>query len=510
VQTVTWPPNDEHALATVCAALAAGLAGPPGLREAIAAGADPLGDAFCHIRAAVERRAAGAFYTPPAMVDAMVRWVLEREPARVVDCGCGSGRFAVALRRGGFEGPLVVVDSDPLAVAMTRAHLAAAGLAPATVVQGDFLTLELPEHQGPTAFVGNPPYLRHHELSPGVKRWAKRSAASLGVEVSGLAGLHVLFLLAVAARSRPGDLGCFVTSAEWLDTGYGQLARELLAGPLGLEILHALRTDAAPFADAMTTAVVFGWRCGGGGPVVVARVDEAGLLGEPPSARSLPHTTLRRQPRWNALLDPLAPAQREPMVPLGTLLRVHRGVATGDNGFFVLPVERARERGLADWLTPCVHRARLVQEAGGTLSAEQCSHGLLMLPREPPEHPALRAYLAEGERRGTPERYLCAHRKPWWRLPVRASPPAVATYMARRPPSFATNPDGCALVNIAHGLYPRGTWSEAWLRELVDWLDANASSLTGHRSYHGGLAKWEPRELESALVPARFAGPDGG
>src|SRR5215468_6233059 len=70
------------------------------LQEQIAAGGDPLGDAFCRLRNSDERRGLGQTYTPPGIVASMMEWAAsEVNPARVVDPGSGSGRFAVAAGR---------------------------------------------------------------------------------------------------------------------------------------------------------------------------------------------------------------------------------------------------------------------------------------------------------------------------------------------------------------------------------------------------------------------------
>ncbi len=498
-----WPPRSDQDLAETCADLLRGEPGPPGVRAGIQAGEDPLGRAFCTLRPPVERRALGAFYTPAPVVDAMVSWILARKPARVVDCGCGSGRFTVALRRGGFGGPIVAVDPDPLAMAMTRASLAVAGLLAADLRCADFLRLDLPPADGPTAYLGNPPYLRHHGLSPATKAWARRTAASMKLELSGLAGLHVLFLLAVAARSGPRDLGCFVTSAEWLDVGYGAVARKLLSGPLGLRFLALFPPEVAPFDDAMSTGVVFGWRCGARGEATLRSLGGSHDLDSMAEGARLTLGRLGAAPRWTPLLGSPALASPQDLVPLGSFARVHRGVATGANGFFVVERGEGKALGLEPWLRPCLHRASQVQRAEGIVRAAVCSHGLLALPEELPRLPAVEAYLARGRDGGVPERYLCRQRRAWWSLPLRQPPaPIVATYMARRPPSFALNPDGCATLNVVHGIHPRQPMTDAQLAALVRWLNTHAAELTGHRSYHGGLRKWEPRELEGVLVPA--------
>src|SRR5438094_2034617 len=57
-------------------------AGPDEVRAAILAGADPLGEALCHLRPIADRRTVGAFYTQPALVGPMLDWVLARQPNR--------------------------------------------------------------------------------------------------------------------------------------------------------------------------------------------------------------------------------------------------------------------------------------------------------------------------------------------------------------------------------------------------------------------------------------------
>ena len=156
--------------------------------SAIQAGEDPLGAAFCRLRDAATRRTDGAVYTPSQLVGPMVDWTLDQKPARVVDAGAGSGRFlAEALRREpGVEA--IAVDSDPVATLMTRAMLAVLKTSKARVIQGDYTKLKLPGISCRTAFIGNPPYVRHHQLSVASKAWAHMTAESIGHRISGLSG----------------------------------------------------------------------------------------------------------------------------------------------------------------------------------------------------------------------------------------------------------------------------------------------------------------------------------
>ena len=88
---------------------------------------------------------------------------------------------------------------------------------------------------------------------------------------SQLAGLHVHFFLATVCTAKPGDVGAFITAAEWLDVNYGQVARALLAGPLGMTRLEVADPEVRVFPDVMTTAAIVCFEVGAHGPARVRR-----------------------------------------------------------------------------------------------------------------------------------------------------------------------------------------------------------------------------------------------
>lgn len=68
-------------------------------------------------------------------------------------------------------------------------------------------------------------------------------------------------------------------------------------------------------------------------------------------------------------------------------------------------------------------------------------------------------------------------------------------------PGFPTEPAlVSAHINIAHGLYPHESMTQAALTSLVRFLQVNISQTSG-RTYAGGLTKFEPREMERLIVP---------
>jgi len=105
----------EQAIAT---SIAPAPPGSAALRAGIEQGDDPLGEAFGRIRAAKQRRALGATYTPQEIVKAMLAWsarVGGAAPSRIVDPGAGSGRYLLAAARRFPEAALIGIEIDPVA-----------------------------------------------------------------------------------------------------------------------------------------------------------------------------------------------------------------------------------------------------------------------------------------------------------------------------------------------------------------------------------------------------------
>jgi len=477
-----------------------------GLRDQITAGGDPLGEAYCCIRNRRERRSLGQTYTPPTIVGSMLDWAAsELAPHRVIDPGSGSGRFTVSAGTRFPAAQLVAADVDPIATLMTRGSIAAAGMAArSTVLLRDYRTLAPGAVDGSTLFIGNPPYVRHHQIDPEWKRWLLQTASARGHIASGLAGLHAHFFLATAEHGKPGDVGAFITSAEWLDVNYGSLVRELLLDGLGGLGLHVLDPDAAPFADVATTGVITTFRLGSHPrSMKLRRVKSVDDLGALEGGRPVSRERLVEAKRWTPLIR-VTPKLPEGWIELGELCRVHRGAVTGANDVWVT---KADETDLPPQvLFPSVTRARELFAAGSKLSAANHLRCVIDLPAEldifdTGTRKVIDRFLKKAEQGGVADGYIARSRRAWWKVGLRRPAPILATYMARRPPAFVRNLADARHINIAHGLYPRVPMDDAVLDKLAEALRSSVNVGQG-RTYAGGLTKFEPREMERVPVPS--------
>lgn len=475
------------------------------LTALIRRGNDPLGHAFCVARSAGDRRSLGQTYTPAQVIRAMGAWASDHgTPARIVDPGAGSGRYLLALAHRFKDASVVAADIDPLATLMLRANVAASGLGDRVqVVLGDYRSLPLPKIDGSTLFIGNPPYVRHHQIAPEWKSWLLKTARARGLDCSALAGLHVHFFLATAEHARPGDYGTFITSAEWMDVNYGRLVRDLLLGPLGGQSLHVLEPSIEVFADTATTAAIACFKVGEQPQSIkVRRVESVTDLGRLGKGRTISRERLAEANRWSALTR-VTPKLPDGYIELGELCRVHRGTVTGANDVWVT-------RGAVDLpasvLFPSVTKARDLFAAGDRLTLDAPLRDVIDLPVDldifdTDERRRVERFLASAKTQKADAGYIARNRRAWWSVGLREPAPVLATYMARRPPAFVRNDARARHINIAHGLYPRQPLAAATLDALADYL-RSAVSLHQGRTYAGGLTKFEPKEMERLPVPA--------
>ena len=479
-----------------------------GVIQAIRAGHDPLGDALLRLRPQSQRRELGAVYTPMSLVSPVVAWVGEQAvPAQVVDPGCGSARLLIAAGRAFTESALVGVEVDPLAALVARANLTAAGQdSRAELLVQDYRSAQLPFTEGISAFVGNPPYVRHHLIEPEWKAWLCRKASALGLRPHARGGLHVYFLLATALHANKGDIGCFILPSEWRDTGYGDFVEEILMEALGAVSVHSIDPRCAVFGGTHTTSMMACFRKG--------ERPQGLLVGEAGSAAELQSLD------WGRMVDrgssPLRPKRltcrngQRPLdsVELGEVCRVRRGAVTGANGVWV--TDACDGRLPQEYLLPCVTKAKeLFNAVNARLVVADALRRLVALPINLDHIDAntralIDEFLREAEALGAHGGFVACHRNAWWSVEIPEPAPILATYMARRPPAFVRNLVGARHLNVALGLYPLHPMTPDNLDLLAATLGRSVTLGEG-RSYAGGLTKFEPSDLSRVLLPPEAA-----
>ena len=480
------------------------------------------------------RNRLGQFSTPTALARDIVRHGVQllptAEPIRFLDPAIGTGSFYSALLdvAGGSGGKPKRIASatgfeiDPHYGSPARELWSEHSLL--TRLE-DFTQAEPTEREKANLLICNPPYVRHHHIDAATKARLKSRAGHIcGTRLSGLCGLYGYFLLLSHLWLRPGAVAGWLVPSEFMDVNYGRAIKHYLLNKVSLLQIHRFDPTHVQFADALVSSAVVWFRNEPPAPGCSAVFSYGGTFAAPNRIRHIPTADLETDLKWtrHPTSSPgpsrFRPDSRGPVID--DLFSIKRGIATGDNHFFVLPRAEIEKRHLPlECFVPVLPSARYLpadEIQAGADGLPLLDKQLFLLDIQIPEsvivtrYPKLKEYLDSGHCGSKPvtARYLCRHRKPWYSQEKRPPAPWLCTYMGRRrdsanPFRFILNHSRATACNVYLMIYPRPATSDviqknpSMKREIWSFLQQIQTEdlLHNGRVYGGGLYKLEPKEL---------------
>ena len=376
-----------------------------------------------------ERNRMGQFATPTELAVDILRYASEeldeREAVRFIDPAIGTGSFYSAL--------LNVFPAARLMRAIGYEVDPHYGEPAAKLWKDTGLDIRLEDftQAAPTAeadkfnlLICNPPYVRHHHIGGENKRRLKvLTRKACGIDMNGLAGLYCYFLGLSHQWMADGGLASWLIPSEFMGVNYGEPVKRYLLDRMTLLHIHRFDPNEVQFDDALVSSSVV-WFVNKKPPNGhKVRMTFGGSLLRPRLERLVPADTLRHEAKWTRY--PMKEGREQFPVPvLADFFNIKRGLATGNNRYFILPIEKIQERGLPiEAFRPILPSPRYLPE--DEVIADKTGNPVLerqlyLLDCELSEdeinerHPTLGAYLDEGKELGIVDRYLCRSRSPWY------------------------------------------------------------------------------------------------
>ncbi|KAF0215008.1 MAG: hypothetical protein FD174_4248 [Geobacteraceae bacterium] len=475
-----------------------------------------------------ERNRLGQFATPTALARDILEYAFKfipgNEKVKFLDPAIGTGSFYSAL--------LKFFPQNRIEEALGFEIDPHYGEPSRLLWKDTSLTLKLADftHEEPSGrfnlLICNPPYVRHHHLQNGTKfRLQSNTRKASGMKLSGLAGLYCHFLGLAHAWMADGGVAGWLIPSEFMDVNYGTEVKTYLLKRVTLLHIHRFDPDDVQFADALVSSAVVWFR--NTPPSVDHKIlfTMGGTLLEPKMSRSISAKELALESKWSRF--PAADVRLKTTTPkLSDFFQIKRGIATGDNKFFILSEDAVKAHELpTQELHPILPSPRYLLD--DEVKADQNGNPLLerrlfLLDTHLREneikdrYPTLWAYLEKGKEKGIHEGYICSHRSPWYSQENRPPAPIVCTYIGRgdtkrgRPFRFILNESRATVANVYLAMYPtpllaRALKSDKTLIHKV-WGVLNTISteqlLSEGRVYGGGMFKLEPKELANVDATA--------
>lgn len=373
--------------------------------------------------------------------------------------------------------------------------------------------------------VANPPYVRHHHIDGEKKKELQKEVMqSTGIKISGLAGLYCYFLILSEKWLADGALSCWLIPSEFLDVNYGKAIKQYLLECVDLLCVHKFKADDVQFDDALVSSSIIFFRKGK--PSEKEIEFSCGEDVNVPSRKmKIERKRLTASCKWsNLFVEDSTNYSSNDDCKLGNFFTVKRGIATGDNSFFVMNMDTIEKYHIpSKFLKPVLPSPRYLKEDiissdndGNVALAQKQYLFSCNLPEDvlKEKYPSVWEYIQEGVKRGVNKGYICSHRPLWYFCEDRKPAPFVVPYMGRGDSSkkmfrFILNKTKAITTNVYLLLYPKDNYLKCLtdtklLNEVWQTLNEVTSEqfATNGREYGGGLHKLEPKELLNIKVPS--------
>lgn len=307
---------------------------------------------------------------------------------------------------------------------------------------------------------------------------------------------------------------CFLLPASWEYANYAARIRSTLPGKFSTFEVH--RSISPLFCHVQEGSVILVGRGFRKAPQRRLYFEYEDIDGLAASLRtpdvSVAHATIQLASRPNAV-DPIR------AVPLRDVMHVGIGAVTGDSRYFLMTETTRGERGLPlRAMHPMVTRARDLTSAflddatWASLRANNARIWLFRPAATASNSAAVRDYLDLAPDDGGCNRTAMkvANRDPWFRTPLPRLPDGFMSGMSRWGPWICLRRK--ADVSASNTLYTvrfrhrlSAEMKAAWCLSLLTTTAQSLVKPLGRR-YPDGLLKYEPRDLESVLLPVPRTG----
>ena len=442
----------------------------------------------------------GQYFTDPAIADFMASLVIHANGKSFLDPALGQGVFSKSLE------PLL---SHPVAF---TAYEIDPDLAAAAQTNWPQLQLHRQDYLQSSdesrydMILCNPPYRKFKGI-PHREQLVASFEARYGVRLSPHCNLYVYFLIKALGQLSTGGRCAFILPFDFLNADYGIAVKEYLLKTGMLESVIRFDDRMKLFPEALTTSCILVFQNSPHASVDFISVTDLAQL----KTRSFPrcdpiaYADCLPERKWSDFFRSGDPLACKNLVPFSALAKVHRGLATGNNDFFLLSREQILLHGLSlSACRPCLTHAKDVLSPVFTREdfqkLSQDGKRAWLFDGSAAATPADRNYILLGQQQKIHEGYLCSHRPVWYAPENRAPAPIWISTFRREQLRIVRNEAGIHQLTAFHGIYPHDM---ALCEILFCYLltdTAQALLLQSSRDCGGGLKKLEPRDVSRSFV----------
>lgn len=445
----------------------------------------------------------GQIYTPQPIAKFMAKWVLEKNDKILLDPAVGLGIFLTEskkicpnLKISSFE-----IDNETVNKLKELCEF------DFDLYKADYLNSF--NNKKYPAIICNPPYKKFQQI-PNRIQYNKIFYDKYGIKLSGYSNLYIYFLIKSINELEKNGRCCYIIPYEFLNTGYGQIVKQYL---LDLKIIkHIIKFDSnlKIFNNAITTSCILCLEKTINNYIDFISIDDIKKLNFPfgsDMVKTYNIADIDSKEKWSQYFTSKPNRKYNNLIKFSTIAVAKRGIATGNNSFFVLNQEKIKKINLSkNVCIPCITKASYIENFVITddyvkqLIDENKSmfifDGTKSLTRYDFD------YIKYGEKVDVNKTYLIAHRTPWFSVENKQIAPILISVFSRDKLKVVRNEAKIKHLATFHGIYFNNANSNLITLFYCYLITPIAQEILrlNKREYGEGLTKFEPNDLNNALI----------
>jgi len=483
----------------------------------------------------------GGYYTPKIIAEFLAGWAITSPETEVLEPSCGDGELleagtqvlqALGARRESIGESITGVELDEEESRKASNRLKALGISGDRVINEDFFTYckrhlfgqdlfntTICERKKFDAVIGNPPFIRYQDFPEEHRQIAFELMVQMDFKPNRLTNIWVPFLVISALLLEKNGRFAMVIPAELFQVKYAAETRKFLS-----DFFHCLTiiTFKKLVFDGIQQEIVLllgereGATCEGIRVIELESAKDLDSYRHAEAALAEVKPLDHSQEKWTQYfltreeIGCLRHFAKHPLLtPSHKVIDVDVGVVTGNNKFFILNEEKARERGIESYVRNIVTRSAHLKGTKFTLE-DRIANGNRQYPSNlfyPTDLPfeqlpkPIQAFIEKGEEEGINKGYKCRIRKRWYVVPTVWKPDAFMLRQVHAYPKLILNEGDATCTDTIHRVRFMNGWKGQQV--VVAFLNSLtfAFAETKGRSYGGGVLTFEPSEAEDLPLP---------
>ena len=449
-----------------------------------------------------KKKELGQFFTPEYISDWMVKWVIENSN-ELLDPAMGMGVFMTSANK-------INPDIDKYAFEVDSELIDFFYKQNTYLIDlhhSDYLLYN--SQKKFKSIVCNPPYNKFQQID-NRKKLIELFEKKYKIRLSGYSNYCVYFLIK-AINEMDNDGRCaFIMPYEFLNAGYGAVVKEYLLTNKVLKAIIKFNYDVGVFEDATTTSCIVLLEKSHNTSVDFISIDTPHDLVTEYSRQiiSYQYTQLDSSEKWLKYFNQHQELKgKNSLIPFSDIAKVKRGIATGNNSYFVINKDKKEKLNLSDVAcVPCISKSADIK---CHIFREENYDELYRANKKVMIYDGRKAvsvhdvnYIKYGESMGVHQTYLTSHKNPWYSIEEKEAAPIWISVFSRDKLKVIRNETNVKNLTTFHSIYLNETYLNLTNILFCYLLTPVAQEILkiDKREYGYGLDKFEPNDINKAKI----------